>query len=72
MTSSRFQPILLAISMRQNEKTTLYIEHRGLTLEINYLPSLRRVLKSALTPSTPYPRNSAMPGTRVSGGSSRL
>nr|EIU2702132.1 hypothetical protein [Pseudomonas aeruginosa] len=53
MTSSRHQPILLAISMHQNEKTTLYIEHRGLTLEINYLPSPEASLE--VSPNAEYP-----------------
>lgn len=38
MTTSRHVNILLAIAMHKNEKATTYIEHRGLTLEISFLP----------------------------------
>jgi hypothetical protein len=53
MTSSRHQPILLAILMHQNEKTTLYIEHRGLTLEISFLPD--PAATPEVSPNAEYP-----------------
>ncbi|MEA8593035.1 hypothetical protein PZT57_30780 [Pseudomonas aeruginosa] len=38
MPSTRHVPIRLGISMQRNEKSTVYIEHRGHTLEISFLP----------------------------------
>lgn len=53
MTSSRHQPILLAISMHQNKETTLYVEHRRLTLEISFLPD--PAATPEVNPNAEYP-----------------